>query len=455
MAIAFLSLLALLLWYLWPANAASSRYSWVVSEIYNFNHPYKAQLPQELATKMQRMSTNAFAFYRGTAHLFYKDMTTLPASSFVNSSTNYVWLEGDMHLQNMGAFRDSSDNDIFDVTDFDEAYLGSYTWDLRRMAVSIMLAAKANGIGSSDRQDVVRSFLDAYFDKIKDFKGTNDELSYRLNTGNTSGYVKDLIQGVAGESRSSFLSKYTTVNASGSRLFKVTPGELEYVSSSTSSSILAAMTGYVNSIPSSKRYSSSYYTVKDIRLKLGSGIGSLGKYRYYVLIEGPSASTSDDVILQMKQESSSAVAIAAPGRLPASQYGYHEGQRVTISTKAMLTNTDVLLGYATISGVPYMVREKSPYQVDFDYTQLTSKSKFTDAVTYMGKAMAKDHALADKDYNAAIVSYSQDKEVTDIVDGNRGTFKDEMIAFTLDYTTQVENDYNSFLSAYQSGTTLY
>nr|WP_277883322.1 DUF2252 family protein [Nostoc flagelliforme] len=42
-----------------------------------------------------------------------------------------------------------------------------------------------------------------------------------------------------------------------------------------------AMSSYVASIPSSKRYNSSYYALKDIRLKLGSGTGSLGKYRLY------------------------------------------------------------------------------------------------------------------------------------------------------------------------------
>ncbi len=162
------------------------------------------------------------------------------------------------------------------------------------MAVSILLAAKENGLSSSDAQDIVRNFLDAYLNKMSDFKGTNDELSYRLQQSNTNGVVKDLIQQAAGKSRSSLLNKYTLLNSSSNRVFQTT-SELQPVSSSTYSDITGAMSSYITSIPSSKRYSNSYYTLKDIRLKLGSGTGSLGKYRYYLLIEGPSSATDDDV----------------------------------------------------------------------------------------------------------------------------------------------------------------
>ncbi|MEH2252348.1 DUF2252 domain-containing protein [Nostoc sp.] len=433
--------------------AATPRSTWVENEIYQYNHPFASQLPQELATKMQKMTASPFAFYRGTAHIFYRDMQTLPGSGFVNSSTRAIYLEGDMHMQNLGGMRDGNGNNVFDTTDFDEGYLGPYVWDLRRMAVSILLAAKENGLSSSDAQDIVRNFLDAYLNKMSDFKGTDDELSYRLQESNTNGVVKDLIQQAADNSRSSLLNKYTLLSSSN-RVFQTT-SELQPVSSSTYSNITGAMSSYIASVPSSKRYSNSYYTLKDIRLKLGSGTGSLGKYRYYLLIEGPTSATDDDRILEMKQEGSSAVAIVVPGLLPSSVYGNHEGARVTIATKAMLANTDPLVGYTTVSGIPFMLHEKSPYQVDFDYTLLTTKSKFMDAMGYAGKVVAKNHAISDKDYDASIVPYSVDKEVTDITSSNKAVFKDEIVNFALDYATQVEYDYTSFVNAYNSGVTLY
>ncbi|WP_277883843.1 DUF2252 family protein [Nostoc sp. FACHB-888] len=352
-----------------PVQAATVRSTWVENEIYQYNHPFASQLPQELAIKMQKMKASPFAFYRGTDHIFYRDMQTLPSSGFVNSSTSAIWLEGDMHLQNLGGMKDSNDNNVFDTTDFDEGYFGPYVWDLRRMGVSILLAAKENGLSSSDTQDIVRNFLDTYLNKMSDFKGTNNELSYRLESGNTNGMVKDLIQKTSNKNRSSLLSKYTQLNNSKNRVFQTT-SKLQPVSNSTYSDIAGAMTSYIASIPSSKCYNNSYYALKDIRLKLGSGIGSLGKYRYYLLIEGPSSGTDDDRILEMKQEGSSAVAIAVPGLLPTSVYENQEGARVAIAIKAMLFNTNPLVGYTTVNGIPFMVHEKSPYQVDFDYTLL-------------------------------------------------------------------------------------
>jgi uncharacterized protein (DUF2252 family) len=128
---------------------------------------------------------------------------------------------------------------------------------------------------------------------------------------------------------------------------------------------------------------------------------------------------------------------------------------VTIATKAMLSNTDPLVGYTTVNNLFFMLHEKSPYQIDFDYTMLTSKTKFMDAMGYAGKIVAKNHAISDKDYNEAIVSSSVDKEVTDIVSDNKTTFKNEIVKFALDYATQVEYDYTSFVNAYNQGVPLY
>lgn len=435
-------------------NAATLRDAWVEQEVYNYNHPFASQLPGELSTKMSKMAVGPFAFYRGTAHIYYRDMTTLPGSAYLNTATSKTWLVGDMHLQNLGAFRDANSNYVFGVTDFDESYWGPWTWDIRRMAVSIILAAKENGLSSTDQGTLVNDFLDAYFNKINDFKGTNDELSYQLTSSNTSGAVKDTIQKSAGDSRSGLLSKYTTVGSDGKRVF-INTSDLQPVLSSTYSGIQGAMTGYINSIASSKRYASSYYTIKDVRQKLGSGIGSLGRYRYLLLLEGPTSSTSDDVILTMKQETASTVSIANPGAMPASVYGSNEGGRAAKSMKAGLTNTDVLVGYTSLSAMNFLLREKAPYDEDFDYTVLNTYAKFSEAAAYMGKALATVHCVSDQDYDATLITYSMDKQIDDVTANAKSAFKSETVNFAVDYAVQVQNDWNSFVKAYNAGKPLY
>ncbi|MCL6750662.1 DUF2252 family protein [Nostoc sp. CCCryo 231-06] len=45
--------------------------------------------------------------------------------------------------------------------------------------------------------------------------------------------------------------------------------------------------------------------------------------------------------------------------------------------------------------------------------------------------------------------------MTDIVSGNKAIFKDEIVNFAVDYATQVEYDYTSFVNAYNRGVILY
>lgn len=432
------------------AFAATSRPAWVSSEIYNFNHPYAAQASNELATKMSKMNSSAFYFYRGTAHIFFKDMTTLPASRHTSTATGYTWLSGDAHLANLGAIKDAGGTVVFDTNDFDESHLGQYVWDVRRMAVSMVLAGRENGISDSNIKTAVETFVGAYHDKLSSFSGNDGEKTFKLIKSNTTDVVDDTIDAAEGKSRANLLSKYTTVNG-GLRGF-LTNAELATVPYATYSGIVAAVGSYVNSIPSAKRYAASYYTVGDIRQKLGSGTGSLGRIRYFVLIQGPTTSTSDDVILEMKQEAASAVAIAAPGRFPAGAFG-SEGERVTRSMKAQLIDADVLAGFAAMNGASWFLREKSPFQEDFDYTKLSSSSKLKTAATYVGQALARAHALADKDYDTNIVSYGIDKEI--VTAASKSALKTEISTFAINYANQVNLDWQAFKSAYAVGTPLY
>ena len=148
------------------------------------------------------------------------------------------------------------------------------------------------------------------------------------------------------------------------------------------------------------------------------------------------------------------VATAAPGRLPSSAYESHQGMRVARTAKAQLVNAEVLIGHASIAGLPFHVHEKSPFQEDFDVAKLDSAGKLNTAAQYVGQALASAHALADQDYDPSVVSYSIDKQVTDAVTSRSG-FKSELRAFAFDYAAQTQLDWQAFVDAYEAGTPLY
>lgn len=441
------------------ARAAEARDSWVVQQLYTFNHPLAARLPGEVETKMKRMDApSPFPFFRGTAHLFYQDMLTRPASAYGTAETAKTWLNGDMHIGNFGADIDSSGTAVFDVNDNDEGYWGPFVWDLRRTAASIVLAARANGISDPGAQTrLVGDFIDSYLDAIRDFRGTDRERSDKLDEKATSGYVKDIVRKAQKGSRAKLLKKYTTPDGTSRRFTLDDPADSDAervtVPAATYHAVTAAVAAYVESIAPGKRQRGSYYAVKDICQKLGSGIGSLGRPRYLVLIEGPGAGPDDDVILEMKEEAASAVAIAAPGNMPSGVYGGNEGRRAAMSLKAAHIDTNVLVGWTRADGRDFLVRERSPSAEDFEAADLTAAT-FPAAVGYMGKALAANHARADKDYDSTLIPYSMDKQIDEAVTSRSG-FRTELTDFAMDYAKQVELDHASFRAARRNGTPLY
>jgi uncharacterized protein (DUF2252 family) len=422
------------------------RSSSIVGQIYKFNHPLTAQLRSEVNTKMKKMAANPFAFYRGTAHIFYEDMKILPLYQVPHSTKIITWIQGDMHLQNVGVLTNNKGQYIFDTNDIDEGYLSYYIWDLRRMVVSIILAAEENGINQEDQEILVKKFTKTYLEYLDYFQNKYKKQTYSLTADNTKGVVKDMIT-EADQSRTKFLNKYTHI-IDGNRRFLNIDKLQQPVSTEIYTDLESAMIDYIQTIPENKRKAPSYYTLKDVCLKLGSGIGNLGKYRYYLLITGESDRPKDNIILEMKQESSSMVAIASPDTMPSSLYNNHQGKRVVMAMNAMLKNVDDLLGYTTMRNLHFVVREKSPYSADFDYTKLTNCKKFKQVVEYLAIILAKNYALVNQEDN--LISIPDHIPTMEIIN-KKSDFQENMSDFAMNYAEQVNKDYQSFKNAYEKG----
>jgi len=94
--------------------------------------------PVAFRAKYRKMASDPHAFYRGTACLFYADMADAD-DPYVDDRSGRIWVHGDLHVENFGTYLNSNGRMVFDINDFDEAYLGRYTWDLQRFASSLAL----------------------------------------------------------------------------------------------------------------------------------------------------------------------------------------------------------------------------------------------------------------------------------------------------------------------------
>ena len=96
----------------------------------------------ERTAKYNKMAQSAFRFYRGTNHLFWADFSGDERLQRFSSSQTRIWLQGDLHSENYGAYHNDSGDIIYSLNDFDDAVVADYQFDLWRMAVSIVLVAR-------------------------------------------------------------------------------------------------------------------------------------------------------------------------------------------------------------------------------------------------------------------------------------------------------------------------
>jgi uncharacterized protein (DUF2252 family) len=121
--------------------------------------------------KYGRMLTSPFAFYRGAAALMAHDLDRGAHSGLT------AQLCGDAHLSNFGLFAAPDRRLIFDCNDFDETLPGPWEWDLKRLAASIVVAARSIGATGDEAAAAARDASANYRARIRELAGmTNLEV---------------------------------------------------------------------------------------------------------------------------------------------------------------------------------------------------------------------------------------------------------------------------------------
>ena len=117
--------------------------------------------PVAFRTKYRKMAADPHAFYRGSACLYYADVTATD-DPWVDEQSGAIWIHGDLHVENFGTYLNSDGRLVFDVNDFDEAYIGHFTWDLQRFAASLALLGWQKALPEDDIRALIRRYVRAY-----------------------------------------------------------------------------------------------------------------------------------------------------------------------------------------------------------------------------------------------------------------------------------------------------
>lgn len=411
-----------------------------------FDHLMAAN-PAAFRTKFRKMAADPFAFYRGSACLFYADVVRRE-DPWADERTSRIWIQGDLHAENFGTYMDGDGVLIFDVNDFDEAYVGHFTWDVLRFAASLALLGWRKAISDDDITELVRGYVAAYLDQVRRFTEPGDDRAFSLNLGTTDGPVHQVLELARLRTRVSLLDDITETEGF-ERVLREVPG-LRRLDDEEKARVVAAFERYVESIPEGKRYRGVTYTVKDVAGRSGFGIGSAGLPAYTVLIEGYNQALDNDVVLSMKQGN-----VAAPSRVvtdPAVAAAFrHHGHRTAVSQRALQAHSDRLLGWTDLDDVGFVVSEVSPYMADLDWSELTEIDEIAPVVEYLGRATAKVHCVADSDADHSLVPFQTEEAITAVVGGREEEFTGWVVEFAHSYAAQVREDHALFVEAFRSG----
>ena len=135
---------------------------------------HESRLREVEAVRWGRMLASPFTFLRGSAMVMAWDVAHLPHSEV------YVQACGDAHLCNFGLFATPERRIIFDLRDFDETLPAPWEWDVKRLAASIVVAARERGLSRGRIDEAVRLCLRNYRETMRaSLELTHLEIWYR------------------------------------------------------------------------------------------------------------------------------------------------------------------------------------------------------------------------------------------------------------------------------------
>ena len=429
------------------ARTHDERESFIVDSLVDAFSDLMASDPDAFRTKFRKMAADPFAFFRGSACLFYADVSVRD-DRWADERTSRVWIQGDLHSENFGTYMDGSGVLIFDVNDFDEAYVGHFTWDLERFAASIALMCWQKALSDEAITELIETFARAYVRQVRWFVDVEDDSTFSLNLETAHGAVLSALQVARLSTRAEMLNHITVVDECDRR-FRQLPGVVR-LDDEQRAKVEAAFERYLDTIPETQRFRGIAYDVKDVIAKTGFGIGSAGLPSYTVLIEGFNQALDNDVVLSMKQGN-----VAAPSRVvddrEVHEYFKHHGHRTAVSQRALQAHADPLLGYTDIDGVGFVVSELSPYEADLDWSELTEPDELAEVIEQLGQAVAKVHCVSDTDSDQSLVDFQTEDAIVAVIGDDEADFVADMVEFGLTYAAIVRDDHRHFVEAFREG----
>jgi len=387
----------------------------------------KDRVSKLLPIKFERMCLNPFAFFRGTVELMAADLGATGNSGIETQ------LCGDAHLKNFGFYATQGADIVIDINDFDETQRGPWEWDVKRCATSIVLAGHVAGDSDAACKDAASLFLDEYTAWIHAF-AQMPSLEVARHRALRS-YGDPMIRGALKEAERSSpltnLKKLARGEAKTGYHFVRQADLVWELNPEQRKAVLAMLPAYRQTLSPDHQMIFDRYHAVDAGFKV-VGTGSVGTRVYVVLLFGHD--TEDPLFLQIKEEPPSPY--APYYKDPSTPR--HQGQRVVQGQRAMQVFSDILLGWCTLEGRDFLVRQLNDHKSSIEPERLGGR-RLAEYSRVCAELLAKGHARSGEPI--ALSSYL----------GRSGKAERALLRFAVDYSAQTEKDYQAFRKALKQG----
>ena len=352
------------------------------------------RLPALVPLRAQMMAANPFAYLRGAAAVMAHDLQWQP---MVGARVHAC---GDCHLMNFGAFATPEDNILFDINDFDESLPGvDFTVDLKRLAVSVAVAASASGVSKARRRALAASVARAYrkrmnvlsyLSPVEIWHSRVDLEQETIKFKNAP--MRKKMRAVMARARGEGLDvddNFPSLAESGApvihdkapRIFHFEPESDAAKGFDTE----AGFAKYRAELTPEKGALYDRYRLEDFVFK-AVGVGSVGTYCYVGLFM---SGDEEPLFLQVK-EARRSVLEALDERLV---FGGHQGRRVVEGQRMMQAASDIFLGWTEheASGRQYYVRHLKNRRLG-SLSEIAETEGLADYARLCGRTLARAHA---------------------------------------------------------------
>lgn len=418
----------------------------------------RTRIPELLPVRYGRMLASPFAFYRGAAAVMAADLSRGPNTGLT------AQLCGDAHVSNFGLFASAERRHLFDLNDFDETWPGPFEWDVKRLAASLEIAGRGNGLRRKRRRAVTVAAVRAYRRSMAQFAGQSAlEVWYaraELQPGlprlkealpkSARSATRKVVTKSRGRDSLQALGKLTTVEDGRHRFLSEPPLLVPVrdlapeLAEDLEEWLDRILEQYRDSLQADRRVLLDRFRVVDLARK-AVGVGSVGTRAWLFLLLDESG---DPLFLQAKEAAPSVLAAHLPGPPLGNQ-----GQRVVEGQRLMQASSDIMLGWQRTAGVDgverdFYVRQFRDWKGGFEIEALDDKTLELLAQA-CGWTLARAHARSGD--RRDIAAYLGAGETGADGDGDGGEFDEAVADFAVAYADKNDHDHAALATAVESG----